>query len=133
MTISPDSNKRNGSKGAGALEFPWMVPLPARTTRILPRHGVLSPVLRQPKNTKPPYVAGMALDTQGSPILYFFLSKASSYQFSSISWNINELSDQLAAGEIKLIEVTPEESPAAKTRLNEARKKRRERHTKKKQ
>jgi hypothetical protein len=42
-------------------------------------------------------------------------------------------SDQLKAGEISLIETTPEESAAAKARLDEARKKRRERHAKKKQ
>ena len=41
---------------------------------------------------------------------------------------IIRVSDQLAAGEIKLIEVTPEESAAAKARLDEVRKKRRERH-----
>ena len=45
---------------------------------------------------------------------------------------IIRVSDQLKAGEIKLIEVTPEESAAAKARLNEARKKRRERHASKK-
>ena len=45
---------------------------------------------------------------------------------------IIRLSDQLAAGEIKLIEVTPEESAAAKARLDEVRKKRRERHASKK-
>ena len=38
------------------------------------------------------------------------------------------ISDQLKAGEIKLIEVTPEESAAAKARLENRRKKRRERH-----
>jgi hypothetical protein len=52
---------------------------------------------------------------------------------SSVRQLIIRVSDQLAAGEIKLIEVTPEESAAAKTRLDEVRKKRRERHAKKKQ
>ena len=40
--------------------------------------------------------------------------------------------DQLKAGEISLIETTPEEAEAAKTRLDTQRKKRRERHAKKK-
>ncbi len=39
---------------------------------------------------------------------------------------------QLKAGEIRLIETTPEESAAAKARLDEVRKKRRDRHAKKK-
>jgi len=43
------------------------------------------------------------------------------------------ISDQLKAGEIRLIETTPEESAAAKARLDAQRKKRRERHAKKKQ
>ena len=30
--------------------------VPARTTRILPRHGLVALVLRQAKNTKPPYI-----------------------------------------------------------------------------
>jgi hypothetical protein len=42
------------------------------------------------------------------------------------------ISDQLRAGEISLIETTPEEAEAAKARLNAQRKKRRERHAKKK-
>jgi hypothetical protein len=46
---------------------------------------------------------------------------------------IIRVSDQLAAGEISLIETTPEEAEAAKVRLDTHRKKRRERHTKKKQ
>jgi hypothetical protein len=50
---------------------------------------------------------------------------------SSVRQLIIRVSDQLAAGEIKLIEVTPEESAAAKARLDEVRKKRRERHAKK--
>ena len=45
----------------------------------------------------------------------------------------NRISDQLKAGEIRLIETTPQESAAAKARLDEVRKKRRERHAKKKQ
>ena len=45
---------------------------------------------------------------------------------------IIRVSDQLKAGEIKLIEVSEEESAAAKARLNEVRKKRRDRHAKKK-
>jgi len=52
---------------------------------------------------------------------------------SSIRLLIIRVSDQLSAGEIKLIEVTPEESAAAKERLEPHRKKRRERHAKKKQ
>ena len=40
--------------------------------------------------------------------------------------------DQLKAGEIKLIEVSEEESAAAKARLDEVRKKRRDRHASKK-
>ena len=47
---------------------------------------------------------------------------------SSVRQLIIRVSDQLAAGEIKLIEVTPEESAAAKARLDSQRKKRRERH-----
>ena len=39
---------------------------------------------------------------------------------------------QLKTGEIRLIETTPEESAAAKARLDEVRKKRRERHASKK-
>ena len=41
------------------------------------------------------------------------------------------ISDQLKAGKIKLIEATPEETEAAKARLDEVRRKRRERHSKK--
>ena len=41
---------------------------------------------------------------------------------------IIRVSDQSHAGEISLIETTPEESAAAKARLDEVRKKRRERH-----
>ena len=52
---------------------------------------------------------------------------------SSVRQLIIRVSDQLAAGEIKLIEVTPEEPAAAKDRLDEVRKKRRERHARKKQ
>jgi len=51
---------------------------------------------------------------------------------SSVRQLIIRVSDQLHAGEINLIEVTPEESTAAKARLDELRKKRRERHAKKK-
>ena len=51
---------------------------------------------------------------------------------SSVRQLIIRVSDQLAAGEINLIEVTPEESAAAKACLDEVRKKRRERHAKKK-
>ena len=50
----------------------------------------------------------------------------------TVSKLIIRVSDQLKAGEIKLIEVTPEESAAAKARLDEVRKKRRERHASKK-
>ena len=42
------------------------------------------------------------------------------------------VSDQLKAGEISLIETTPEETKAAKARLDEVRRKRRERHARKK-
>ncbi len=41
-------------------------------------------------------------------------------------------SDQLKAGEISLIETTTEETEAAKARLDNQRKKRKERHAKKK-
>jgi hypothetical protein len=51
---------------------------------------------------------------------------------SSVRQLIIRVSDQLAAGEINLIETTPEESAAAKARLDEVRKKRRERHARKK-
>ena len=51
---------------------------------------------------------------------------------SSVRSLIIRVSDQLAAGEIKLIEVTPEESAAAKARLDAHRKKRRERHARRK-
>jgi hypothetical protein len=47
---------------------------------------------------------------------------------SSVRQLIIRVSDQLKAGEIKLIEVTPEESVAAKARLDVLRIKRRERH-----
>ena len=43
------------------------------------------------------------------------------------------MSDQLKAGEVSLIETTPEVAEAAKARLDTQRKKRRERHTRKKQ
>jgi hypothetical protein len=53
--------------------------------------------------------------------------------FTTSVWKlIIRVSDQLKAGEIKLIEVTPEESAAAKARLDEVRKKRRDRHASKK-
>jgi len=45
---------------------------------------------------------------------------------------IIRVSDQLKAGEIRLIETTPQESEAAKARLDEVRKKRRERTATKK-
>ena len=45
---------------------------------------------------------------------------------------IIRVSDKLKAGEIKLIEVSEQESAAAKARLDEVRKKRRDRHAKKK-
>ena len=47
---------------------------------------------------------------------------------SSIRQLINRVSDQLRAGEIRLIDATPEEAAAAKERLDAKRKKRRERH-----
>jgi len=46
---------------------------------------------------------------------------------------IIRVSDQLKAGEISLIETTPEEAKAGKARLDAVRAKRRERHAKKKQ
>ena len=52
---------------------------------------------------------------------------------SSVRQLIIRVSDQLKAGEISLIETTPEEAEAAKARLDSHRKKRRERHAKKKQ
>jgi len=51
---------------------------------------------------------------------------------SSVRQLIIRVSDQLHAGEIKLIEVTPEESEIAKSRLDNHRKKRRDRHDSKK-
>ncbi len=50
---------------------------------------------------------------------------------SSVRQLIIRVSDQLKAGEIHLIETTPEESAAAKARLDDQRKKRRYRHAKK--
>jgi hypothetical protein len=47
---------------------------------------------------------------------------------SSVRQLIIRVSDQLKAGEISLIETMPEESKAAKARLDEHRKKRRERY-----
>jgi len=52
---------------------------------------------------------------------------------SSVRQLIIRTSDQLQAGELSLIEVTPAEKEAAKARLDTHRKKRRERHNKKKQ
>lgn len=52
---------------------------------------------------------------------------------SSVRQLIIRVSDQLKAGEITLIETTPEEANAAKVRLDNHRKKRRERHAKKRQ
>ena len=49
---------------------------------------------------------------------------------SSVRQLIIRVSDQLAAGEIKLTEYTKEESQAAKNRLEEKRAKRRERYSK---
>ena len=50
---------------------------------------------------------------------------------SSVRQLIIRTSDQLQAGELSLIEVTPAEKKAAKARLDTHRKKRRERHAKK--
>ncbi len=50
---------------------------------------------------------------------------------SSVRQLIIRVSDQLKAGEIILIEVTPEEAQAAKGRLDAHNAKRRERHTRK--
>jgi len=52
---------------------------------------------------------------------------------SSIRQLIIRVSDQLKAGEISLIETTPEDASAAKVRLDDHRKKRRARHARKKQ
>jgi len=52
---------------------------------------------------------------------------------SSVRQLIIRVSDQLKAGEIRLIETTPGEAGAAKARLDAHRKKRRERRAKKKQ
>jgi hypothetical protein len=49
---------------------------------------------------------------------------------SSVRQLIIRVSDQLRAGEIRLIESTPEEETAAKKRLDSEREKRRERHEK---
>ena len=51
---------------------------------------------------------------------------------SSVRQLIIRVSDQLKAGEIRLIETTPQESAATKARLDDQRKKRREPHAKKK-
>ena len=51
---------------------------------------------------------------------------------SSVRQLIIRTSDQLQGGELSLIEVTPAEKKAAKTRLDTQRKKRRERHAKNK-
>ena len=51
---------------------------------------------------------------------------------SSVRQLIIRTSDQLQAGEISLVEVTPERAEAAKARLDAHRKKRRELHTRKK-
>jgi len=51
---------------------------------------------------------------------------------SSVRQLIIRVSDQLKAGEIRLIDWTPEETKEAKARLDAQRKKRRERHAKKK-
>ena len=52
---------------------------------------------------------------------------------SSVRQLIIRVSDKLKAGEISLIETTPEEAEQAKDRLDSHRKKRRERHARKKQ
>jgi len=52
---------------------------------------------------------------------------------SSVRQLIIRVSDQLAAGELSLIEIGPEEAEAAKARLDTQRKKRREKHARKKQ
>jgi hypothetical protein len=51
---------------------------------------------------------------------------------SSVRQLIIRTSDQLQAGELSLIEVTPEQAEAAKARLDTHRKKRRERHNRSK-
>jgi len=51
---------------------------------------------------------------------------------SSVRQLIIRVSDQLKAGEISLIETTPEEAEAAKARLDTQRKKRRGHHARKK-
>lgn len=51
---------------------------------------------------------------------------------NSVRQLIIRVSDQLRAGEINLIETTPEETEAAKARLDTQRKKRRERHARQK-
>ncbi len=50
---------------------------------------------------------------------------------SAVRQLIIRVADQLKAGEISLIEVTPEEAQAAKTRLDAHNSKRRERHARK--
>jgi len=52
---------------------------------------------------------------------------------SSVRQLIFRVSDQLKAGEIQLIDSTPEESAAAKLRLNDHRKRRRNRYNKQNQ
>jgi len=51
---------------------------------------------------------------------------------SSVRQLIIRVSDQLKAGEIRLIDTTPEEREEAKNRLDAHRAKRRERHARKK-
>jgi hypothetical protein len=53
-------------------------------------------------------------------------------RLDSVKELIIRVSDQLKAEEIKLIEVSEQESVAAKARLDEVRKKRRDRHDSKK-
>ncbi len=65
---------------------------------------------------------------------HFQMDARAENPFTVTVWKlIIRVSDQLKAGEIKLIEVSPEESAAAKARLEAHNAKRRERHAKKKQ
>jgi hypothetical protein len=61
---------------------------------------------------------------------FLFIIEGLDKKSSSVPQLIIRVSDQLKVGEIKLIEVTPEESAAAKARLDEVRKKRQDRNAK---
>ena len=57
MTTSSDSKTAKISKGITAPEFPGIIPVVVSKTRTGHHHCLVSPVLRQLKNTEPPFVA----------------------------------------------------------------------------